>query len=360
MIIDEIKESLGGKSKLFWVGYDVRFGVEASDQLESENYPDARLFKGLSELLDSSVPYNCVPLTELLKNQWLDSPFRFIKDCHSPMPPYPTTAIELQANGSRLLCLFESSQVAETPHVYNYYLIQKALERKAQSSPKIIYFDGQNEDSQLVRLDSAKWLVNCSVLFQALPGQWLFCDSFTGYFCDRDGKLLTTMITNEKFNARLNMSSGGEDESKRMTEMIQQVIETCSRFLNYGGMVLNLMGCKNVTGQDLIVAEPLKKARQRRNKPPLTIYKTLLVTLPKTGKAVPLNTQAMVKEASESRALHTVAGHYADYREKGLFGRYKGIFWIPAHARGAEEAGQVVKAYEAKPANQEAGNGQTL
>lgn len=359
MIIDEIKESLGGKSKLFWVGYDARFGVEASEQLESENFPDARLFRELSELLDFSVPYNCVPLTELLKRQWSDSPFRFIKDCHSPMPPYPTTAIELQANGSRLLCIFESSRVTEAPQIYSYYLVERALERKAEGAPRIVYFDGLDEDSQLVSLDSADWLVNCSVLFQALPGQWLFCDSFTGYFCDGQGKLLTTMVTNERFNARLNTRSG--DEQERMADMIQQVIETCSRFLNYGGMVLNLMGCKNVIGQDLVVAEALKKARQRRNKPPLTTYKTLVITLPKTGKTIPLNTHAAVKEASESRALHDVAGHYADYREKGLFGRYKGVFWIPAHARGTEEAGQVVKTYEAKPANQgEVRDGQTV
>lgn len=359
MIIDEIKESLGGKAKLFWVGYDARFGVEASEQLESENFPDARLFKEISELLETSAPYNCVPLTELLKNQWSDSPFRFIKDCHSPMPPYPTTAIELQANGSRVLCIFESSRVTEAPQVYSYYLVERALERKAERSPKIIHFDGQNEDSQLVRLATAKWLVNCSVLFQALPGQWLFCDSFTAYFCDGEGKLLTTMVTNERFNARLNTRSS--EDSEPMADLIQQVIETCSRFLNYGGMVLNLMGCKNVVGQDLVVDERLKKARLRRNKPPLTVYKTLLVTLPKTGKSVPLNTQAMVREASESRALHTVAGHYADYREKGLFGRYKGIFWIPAHARGTEDAGQVVKTYQAKPANQaEVQDGQAI
>jgi len=238
MIIDEIKESLGGKAKLFWVGYDARFGVEASEQLESENFPDARLFKEISELLETSAPYNCVPLTELLKNQWSDSPFRFIKDCHSPMPPYPTTAIELQANGSRLLCLFESSRVTESPHIYSYYLIQRALERKAERSPKIVHFDGQNEDSQLVRLDSAKWLVNCSVLFQALPGQWLFCDSFTAYFCDGEGKLLTTMVTNERFNARLNTPSGGESEPT--TDMVQQVMESFALLLfNFCGVVKN-------------------------------------------------------------------------------------------------------------------------
>lgn len=352
MIIDEIKESLGSKSKLFWVGYDARFGEEACQQLESEKFPDARLFRELSELLESSTPYNCVPLTELLKRQWSEeSPFRFIKDCHTPMPPYPTTAIELQANGMRLLCLFESSRVTELPHIYNYYRVERALGRKAKRSPEIIDFDGKSEDSQVVTLDTARWLVNCSVLFQALPGQWLFCDSFTAYFCDGEGRLLTTMITNERFNARL-VSANTGNENHEMTESIRQVIETCARFLSYGGMVLNLMGCKNVVAQDLVVDERLKKARQRRNKPPLTVYKTLLVALPKTGKAVPLNTQAMVKEASESRALHTVAGHYADYREKGLFGRYKGIFWIPAHIRGAEDCGQIVKTYQAKPSNE--------
>lgn len=352
MIIDEIKESLGSKSKLFWVGYDARFGEEACQQLESEKFPDARLFRELSELLESSTPYNCVPLTELLKRQWSEeSPFRFIKDCHTPMPPYPATAIELQANGMRLLCLFESSRVTELPYIYNYYRVERALERKAKRSPEIIDFDGKSEDSQVVTLDTARWLVNCSVLFQALPGQWLFCDSFTAYFCDGEGRLLTTMITNERFNARLVSGNTGNDH-REMTESIRQVIETCARFLSYGGMVLNLIGCKNVAGEDWVIPDALKRARQRRNKPPLTTYKTLVITLPKTGKTIPLNTHAAVKEASESRALHAVAGHYADYREKGLFGRYKGIFWIPAHIRGAEDSGQIVKTYQAKPSNE--------
>lgn len=350
MIIDEIKESLGTKAKLYWVGYDARFGSEQAHQAELDNFPDARMFAELSELLDSATPYNCVPLTSLLNSQWSDTPFRFIKDCHSPMPPYPTTAIELQAGGSRVLCIYEAHEVTEPPQVYQYYLIERALTRTVERAPKVVKFDGISEDSQPTLLTSAKWLINCSVLFQAMPGQWLFCDSFTAYFCDPQGRLLTALITNERFSERMNVRKNPNLDDG-MSQMIQTVIETCSRFLNYGGMVLNLMGCKNIIGQDLAVAPGLAKARQRRGKTPLTVYKTLLVKLPRTGQAVPLNTGKMVKEASEARALHTVAGHYADYREKGLFGRYKGIFWVPAHARGSEQAGSVVKTYEAKPSN---------
>lgn len=45
------------------------------------------------------------------------------------------------------------------------------------------------------------------------------------------------------------------------------------------------------------------------------------------------------------RALHLVRGHFADYRERGLFGRNKGIFWFPDHIKGTAEAGVVVKDY---------------
>lgn len=43
---------------------------------------------------------------------------------------------------------------------------------------------------------------------------------------------------------------------------------------------------------------------------------------------------------------HRVRGHYADYRKgSGLFGRIKGLFWIPDHKRGDESIGRVIAKY---------------
>lgn len=44
---------------------------------------------------------------------------------------------------------------------------------------------------------------------------------------------------------------------------------------------------------------------------------------------------------------HWVRGHYADYSKgNGLFGKYKGVYWMPEHQRGSEDVGEVIADYE--------------
>lgn len=49
-----------------------------------------------------------------------------------------------------------------------------------------------------------------------------------------------------------------------------------------------------------------------------------------------------------ARALHICRGHFKDYRQSGLFGKIKGIFWWDSMVRGKPEHGQVVKDYAVK------------
>jgi hypothetical protein len=44
-------------------------------------------------------------------------------------------------------------------------------------------------------------------------------------------------------------------------------------------------------------------------------------------------------------ALHICRGHFKDYRQRGLFGKYQGLFWWDAHVRGKSDTGVVVKDY---------------
>ena len=46
--------------------------------------------------------------------------------------------------------------------------------------------------------------------------------------------------------------------------------------------------------------------------------------------------------------LHICRGHFKDYRESGLFGKVKGIFWWDQYVRGDLENGAVVKDYNVK------------
>jgi len=43
---------------------------------------------------------------------------------------------------------------------------------------------------------------------------------------------------------------------------------------------------------------------------------------------------------------HICRGHFKDFREKGLFGRYKGVYWWSPHVRGDERFGTVEKEYD--------------
>lgn len=44
-------------------------------------------------------------------------------------------------------------------------------------------------------------------------------------------------------------------------------------------------------------------------------------------------------------ALHICRGHFRTYQDRGLFGKYKGTFWVPMHLRGTTEEGVVRKDY---------------
>ncbi len=47
------------------------------------------------------------------------------------------------------------------------------------------------------------------------------------------------------------------------------------------------------------------------------------------------------------RALHICRGHFGNYTEgRGLFGKYHGKFWIPAHVRGNAAEGRIEKGYK--------------
>lgn len=108
---------------------------------------------------------------------------------------------------------------------------------------------------------------------------------------------------------------------------------------------LSLMHCKNVTIEDEIVPLKVRRARKRKRQPSIR-YKTLQI-------------QPMVKVVRESendtgqseiqRALHICRGHFKDYRDTGLFGKYHDIYWWNMHVRGSAKQGVVVKDYEVKP-----------
>ncbi|MBZ0291406.1 MAG: hypothetical protein K8L99_02455 [Anaerolineae bacterium] len=107
-------------------------------------------------------------------------------------------------------------------------------------------------------------------------------------------------------------------------------------------LTLQFLNCKNV---ELVDYEPSLRIKQLSEKHhvPLDTYKVLKVNT--TRKVYP--DREGDDSPSDPKRLHIVRGHFAHYTDDApLFGKYTGTFWIPAHVRGDESLGVVVKDYE--------------
>lgn len=105
---------------------------------------------------------------------------------------------------------------------------------------------------------------------------------------------------------------------------------------------ISLMHCRNVATVEERVAPQLLKKRKKMGLPTIR-FRTLQID-PFKAK-VKAETAGEKPESAIKRALHICRGHFKDYREKGLFGKYKGIYWWGMQARGSSDAGEVIKDY---------------
>ena len=114
-----------------------------------------------------------------------------------------------------------------------------------------------------------------------------------------------------------------------------------------GWTTLAMLNCQNIATDTHHVPDAFQKSRKKRGKQPLVSFRTIRVDLSKTPGQVAV--ESLPGESSAKR-LHKKRGHMKDYRKgKGLFGRYKGLwYWGPALA-GSEDEGVVVSDYEVRP-----------
>ena len=116
--------------------------------------------------------------------------------------------------------------------------------------------------------------------------------------------------------------------------------------LNLGDMFIapllavSLMHCKNVS---VISREPKVGNRKQRGRHASKIrFHTLQI---EPMKRV-LRQEGKAEEAGIKHALHICRGHFKDFSKgKGLFGKYKDIFWWDSQVRGSAERGAVLKDY---------------
>lgn len=112
-------------------------------------------------------------------------------------------------------------------------------------------------------------------------------------------------------------------------------------------LAISFMHCKNVTMTEH-AGEPSRR-RHKKTKPGRLSYHTLQI---EPMKKV-LRAEGRSDEVGLRQALHICRGHFKDYRESGLFGRHKGIFWWDAQVRGSADEGIACKDYAVSAPRQE-------
>jgi hypothetical protein len=110
-------------------------------------------------------------------------------------------------------------------------------------------------------------------------------------------------------------------------------------------LALSFMHCKNVELQDVPNDPSFVRRFTKWNKRPPVQYKELnIVPMQKVLRGV-----AAQHGTGMHQAMHICRGHFKDYRERGLFGKFKGIFWWDQTIRGSEDEGVIHKSYSVKP-----------
>jgi hypothetical protein len=121
------------------------------------------------------------------------------------------------------------------------------------------------------------------------------------------------------------------------------------RLMMYPGLLaLSFMHCKNVELVKQAPPAPLSKKFQKRHGRPLVRYHVLDI---EPMKKV-LRSEGESEKTGIKKALHICRGHFKDYRQRGLFGKIKGLYWWDSHVRGTIEQGIVDKDYRVKEPKQ--------
>lgn len=134
-------------------------------------------------------------------------------------------------------------------------------------------------------------------------------------------------------------------------EVMQLVSQSAYELALVPLYTMALLNIKNIVMEHQRRDAKLVKHRKKSGKPDYLRAYTLAIDVSPTGKplrgAVQSTGTPLPPAGAAPQALHLVRGHVADYRHgNGLFGKHKGIFWIPSHHRGREWQGKIDKVYQ--------------
>lgn len=189
-----------------------------------------------------------------------------------------------------------------------------------------------------------KWFLVCQPFYEKFNGRAGFRYSKFVFPVDEDGCLSKNADGKEQFSTVMDLEyllSRGVTYEKavEMREMesaaIVNIIFPCL-------LALSFMHCKNV-----VLSAPVRSyppGQKKNEKLPSITYRMLDIEPMKTV----LRTEGNSEKTGLKQALSICRGHFKDYREHGLFGKNKGLYWWDSHVRGSHTEGIVIKDYVVK------------
>ncbi|MBI4063443.1 MAG: hypothetical protein HY401_03990 [Elusimicrobia bacterium] len=193
--------------------------------------------------------------------------------------------------------------------------------------------------SEEVSCDGHKWVCK-GTIYQKVVGGLLGCRIKVKWLVKTNGECC---LPPEGLRIELEALAPAVAEAMIQDErFINDAKEWATSHLFVPFLTLSFLHCKNVQLVKSPVNLKLQKARQRRKKPPLIRWHTLTIEPVKRIVAAANNGNSTLTP----KALHICRGHFKDFSERGLFGKYKGLYWWDAQVRGASKRGVVLKDYE--------------
>jgi len=295
---------------------------------------------------------------------WLRDDERLIynwADYHCVVPPYPETWMEfiypkqLRANGGikdtpaslqnagvLLITREIDSVTAETVRGKHYPFLSIAMNRYLPSAAALSPLNEMPEDSDTC----PRWLVIGLTFLAnrdmpALTNLWATTLDLNGRYIRHVAipmlpGIIAILNGTTVERARAIIQSLSQDQQAQMFLAAKDDFEQPFFFC------LSLLHCRNVEIVDK-PAPPAPILKQRAKKGiPYIQYKTLEV------KPLRKVTQGGKRNSGEAepKALHFVRGHFKDFTAKGLFGKYKGVYWWDSVVRGDVSKGIIDKDYK--------------
>jgi hypothetical protein len=287
-----------------------------------------------------------VVIDNVAKYYWEGTPETWdISDFPSLAPPWPVTFLEYRAP-SKIVLPEGTIPFHKENHGEHFGILLDSVESGADITfrPKLsgtlasILPGHQPDRVPPVNDEGLKWIQEATV-FAELHGDILLKGTFSwglndnGVFHEKWKEVLGGLPFLAPFNPNMTI------------EEKMPLAHDCWVFLAPALLAVSFMHCRNTVVRDVAPEPRLEKANRRRGKPPFVRYKVLEIEPVKKILAAQGNAQV----TGLKQALHICRGHFKDYREHGLFGKRKGLYWWDMHVRGTVKQGVVLKDYKMPP-----------